>query len=136
MNYNDPFQYDRPVFVRVPFSAMGKNWKQGDIFPWKEMNVSDKTVVILYRERYLQHNDDYEIVAAVGDGLEALDMVGLEAIVDGYNKRIKLVTPNERAYQLKRIKSSKVPERQRNLIRQWRRIYSDWLDKAEKEKQG
>ena len=41
-----PFQVDRPTFVRVPFTANGRQWDRGEHFPWKELSVDDNKVRI------------------------------------------------------------------------------------------
>lgn len=126
-----PLQFDRPLFVRIPFGGRGKAWKAGDHFPWKELSIPEDRVYILYRERFLIHNEEAEGSMDVGDGLETLDEVGLKQLVDDYNKRIKAVTPHETAYNRRKMKYSTLRSRQIGLIRQWRRSFEDWLVKAE-----
>lgn len=131
-----PFQLDRPVFVRIPFFAMGRQYKAGDEFKWKEVNVPDSKAIILYRERYIIHNPDLETKLQVGDGLETLEIESLNAIVDDYNKRIAALNLTAQEFATKKVKSSRIASKQRGLIRQWRRNFADWLDKAEKNKKG
>ena len=69
-----PFQVDRPTFVRVPFTANGRQWDRGEHFPWKELSVDDNKVRILYNQRTLFHDPAKETGMRVGDGLEALDV--------------------------------------------------------------
>ena len=101
-----PFQVDRPTFVRVPFTANGKQWDAGDHFPWKELSIDDNKVRILYNQRTLFHNSAKEVGMRVGDGLEALDVDGLNALVDSINEKVKAAVPTTREYDKKRCKKS------------------------------
>lgn len=129
-----PFQFDRPVFVRIPFDARGKTWKREEHLPWKEMNFPTDTIQILYNNGYLIHNDEIETRLQVGDGLEALDMVGLKQIVDDYNERIKEVVKTDLDFKRRKCPSSTLADRQRGLLRSWRRNNLNWLEKAEANK--
>ena len=62
---NFPFQVDRPTFVRVPFTANGRQWAAGDHFPWKELSIDDDKVRILYNQRTLFHNSAKEVGAVL-----------------------------------------------------------------------
>ena len=125
MHKEIPFQYDRPVFFRVDTFAAGRQYEAGDEFKWKEIGVDDKKVMILYRERILHHNAELEIQRKVGDGLEELDIDGLHAVVDNINKKVKLRSPHLTEYEKKKCKKSKIVDKQRGLIRSWRRNYGN-----------
>lgn len=129
-----PFQYDRPVFIRIPFFARGKNWTHGQHFPWCEMNMPQDKIHILYNHGHLVHDANQETALVVGDGLEAVDLDGLKQIVDDYNKRVKEVVKTELDYKRRKCPSSTVADRQRGLLRSWRRNNLDWLNKAEANK--
>ena len=129
-----PFQYDKPVFVRIPFIARNKEWKQGEHLPWREMNFSKERIEVLYNNGALIHNDEFEVLMHVGDGLEALDQQGLKQIVDDYNVRIKAVVKTEADFKRRKCPMSLLNEKQRGLIRSWRRNNLDWLEKAEANK--
>jgi len=120
-----PFQVDRPTFVRVPFTANGRQWAAGDHFPWKELSIDDNKVRILYNQRTLFHNSAKEVGMRVGDGLEALDIDGLNALVDSINEKVKAAVPTTREYDKKRCKKSRVLDKQRGMIRSWRRNYGE-----------
>lgn len=132
----DYFQYDRPVFVKVPFEAHNRKWLQGDHFPWKEMSIDGDTVKILFDNSFLYHSDELSATMKVGDGLEELDIEGLHQIVEDTNKRVKAIASNERQFINNKMKQSTKADRQRGLIRSWRRNLEDWLIKAEKNKKG
>ncbi len=129
-----PFQLDRPVFVKVPFRARAKDWKKGSEFKWKELGLPEANVTTLYNQDFLYHNSDLEGALQVGDGLEVLDVAGLHSLVDDYNKRIKAVVPHQTAFEQKKMKKSQIADKQRGLIRSWRRNFESWLTKAEANK--
>lgn len=130
--YEKPLQLDQPLFVRIPFDARGRSWKQGDHFPWKEMAVDENKVYILYRERYLIHNEKAEAEQLLGDGLETMDLEMLQNLVSDYNKRIKLHSQSVPDFERRKVKTSLSREKQIALIRTWKRAYETWLLKAEK----
>ena len=130
-----PFQIDRPVFVRIPFKTRNKIWEHGEHLPWKEMNMEQERVQIMYNTGSLYHSDEQEISMQVGDGLEAIDIVGLHQIVDDYNARVKaIVGTNTNLMQRRKCPMSKLATKQRGLIRSWRRNNLDWLEKSEANK--
>ena len=125
---------DRPVFVRIPFSARNKEWKTGDHLPWREMNLPENKIQILFNNGFLIHSDESEQLMQIGDGLEAIDSQGLSQIVDDYNKRVKAILTVESQFLRRKCPSSKIATKQRGLIRSWRRNNLDWLEKAEANK--
>jgi len=127
-------QLDRPIFVRIPFEARNKTWAVGQHLPWREMNMPQDTIQILFNQGFLIHDEESETLMQVGDGLEAIDVEGLHQIVDDYNKRIKAVVPNDTAFIRRKCPTSKIATKQRGLIRSWRRNNLDWLEKAEANK--
>lgn len=134
--YNMPFQYDRPVFVKIPFRARGKLWKKNHEFPWREMNIATESVESLYANDYLLHSPDLEVSQKKGDGLEELPLDILHKIVDEYVERVKEVAQHKTQFEQRKPKKSKLADKQRGLIRSWRRNHLDWLEKAEDNKKG
>lgn len=120
-----PLQIDQPLFVKVPFDGHGKEWKIQQHFPWKEMGVDYDKVKHLYGIRFLYHNDELAASIKVGDGLEVLDIDGLNSLVDSINKKVKAKTSNETEFNKKKCKKSKILDKQRGLIRSWRRNYGE-----------
>jgi len=118
-----PFQLDRPVFVTRPFQSWGRQLKKGDEFKWKEIGVAEEKTLILYREGFIYHNSEFEIERKVGDGLEELDVDGLHGLVDSINDKVNSKTKSEAEFQKKKCKKSKIVDKQRGLIRSWRRNY-------------
>lgn len=125
MNFDMPLQIDQPLFVKVSFDGHGKRWKIQQHFPWKEMGVDYERVKHLYGIRYLYHNEQLAADIKVGDGLEVLDAAGLNALVDSINEKVKGKTTTEDEYQKKKCKKSKILDKQRGLIRSWRRNYGE-----------
>jgi hypothetical protein len=77
-----PFQYDKPVFVKIPFQGSGKTFNVGDEFKWKELGIEPYRVQVLYTQDYLHHNTELEISSnrIIGDGLEQSSLLELQAI--------------------------------------------------------
>ena len=123
MLYPMPFQFDRPTFVKVPFTACGRQWEKNAEFKWKEMSVDTQKAMTLYAIGYIHHNDELEVSAKVGDGLEALDTESLSSLVDEINKKVRLHSKNELEFNRRKCKKSKIADKQRGLIRSWRRGY-------------
>jgi len=118
-----PFQFDRPVFVRIPFDGHKRTFKVGDEFKWKELGVNELRVEILYNKGWLHHNSDMEVKTKVGDGLEELTVEGLHDIVKSINDKVKAKTNSKLEFDSKKCKKSKIADKQRGLIRSWRRKY-------------
>jgi len=117
------FQYDRPVFVKIPFSGSGRQWGRQEHFPWKELSLDRDNVQILYNNEYLYHNGDLEQQAKVGDGLESLGFEGLAAVVASINEKVKTKTSSKADFDRMKCKKSQIVDKQRGLIRSWRRTY-------------
>lgn len=118
-----PLQFDRPLFVRIPFNSGGRQLEVGQEFKWKELSLDEYKVMVLYKQRMIHHNGEMEKTAKVGDGLEELDIEGLHTLVASINEKVKLKTKTKVEFDKKRCKSSKIPDKQRGMIRQWRRNY-------------
>lgn len=116
-----PFQYDRPVFVKIPFDSKGRTWELQSHFPWKELSVDQDKAQLLYNRGFLYHNSDLEVKAKVGDGLDELDVESLGKLVDSINKKVKAKTNSQSDYDRKKCKKSRIADKQRGLIRSWRR---------------
>ena len=120
-----PFQFDRPVFVKQEFNGGGRDWKRSEHLPWKELSLSSDVVQTLYNNSFLYHNSDLEVKAKVGDGLEALDIESLANLVDTINDKVKAKTNSHAEFTRKKCKKSKILEKQRGLLRSWRRNYGE-----------
>jgi hypothetical protein len=120
---NMPFQLDRPVFVKYPFQSWGRVLQKGDEFKWKEIGVTEEKALILYKQGFIYHNPEFEVELQVGDGLEQLDVDGLHGLVDSINAKVKSKTKSDTEFQKKKCKKSKIVDKQRGLIRSWRRNY-------------
>lgn len=129
-----PFQLDRPVFVQQPFIYRNKKWDYEDHLPWREMNMDQSIVQTYYNMNYLAHSEEKETRMQVGDGLEAISIEGLEQIVDDYNERVKKVTSTQTDFLRRKCPKSKIADKQRGLLRSWRRNNLTWLEKAEENK--
>lgn len=128
---NKFMQYDRPLFVKTPFTAGLTEWSIDQHFPWREANMDQKRVEILFMNGFLKHDDEAAATLKVGDGLEALTIESLHEIVADYNARVKAVCVNKAEAERRSCPKSLVRNKQIGLIRTWRINQLNWLDKAE-----
>ena len=120
------FQEDRPVFVRLPFNAYNKSWKVGEEYNWQAYScrVEDVDKVRLrtkvqYDTGFLHHDSAREVEQKVGDRLGELNTEKLLSLVKQMNVIVKKRTTTEKEFQDKRVKQSKIPEKQRGILRAW-----------------
>lgn len=112
-------QIDWPVFIKIPLSADGKNWKKGEHFNWLERGIEDKAVATLYASGYLHHNKDLEVQNKVGDRLSEMDSRQLDTLVNLLNVEVKNRTSSTSEFESKKCKKSKIADKQRGLIRRF-----------------
>ncbi len=130
-NFSIPFQVDRPVFVKVPFTASGRSLKVGDQFKWLETGFSRDKAMILFNQGFLYHSDD--MVAekrseVIGDGLEAFSEEELASLVKKINESVKAKTKSDSEFSRKKVKTSKIKWKQISLIRNWREVWGKLED--------
>ena len=113
------WQVDWPVFVKMPLSANGKEWKRGEHFNWLEQSISQEKVAILYASGYLYHNEELEVQAKVGDRLSELSGKQLDSLVNLLNTEVKARTSSTSEFNIKKCKKSKIDDKQRGLIRRF-----------------
>jgi hypothetical protein len=119
----EPFQYDRPVFVRIPFRAQGRDWKKGQELKWKELSLDSDKILILYTQGYLIHSTDLESTLNVGDGLEVMNLASLHSVVKSINDKVRKKIDSDLEFNRKKCKTSQLLDKQRGLIRSWRRTF-------------
>lgn len=116
------FQYNTPVFVRSRHHSItwrGKTFSYNDYFPWQEMGVPVETVKILYDTDRLYHNEELEVQSRVGDRLAEFNNEKLATLVRLINQMVKARCTTDKEFQSKRVKISKLEDKQRGLIRSW-----------------
>jgi|TARA_R110000822_G_scaffold827_1_gene3651 hypothetical protein len=113
------WQVDWPVFIKIPVSANGKNWKRGDHFNWLERSMDEDKVASLYVSGYLHHNKELEVQTKVGDRLSELAGKQLESLVNSLNIEVKKRTSSKSEFDAKKCKKSKVDDKQRGLVRRF-----------------
>ena len=114
------WQVDWPVFVKRPFSAFGKPWKIGEEFNWQlQVGAQEDKIAQLYKSGYIQHNRDLEVTTKVGDRLSELNSEQLLSLVKLVNKEVQNRTSTTKEYNDKKIKQSRIDDKQRGLIRAW-----------------
>jgi len=130
------WQVDWPVFIKIPLSANGKNWKRGDHFNWLERSLEQDKVASLYVSGYLYHNVELEVQTKVGDRLSELAGKELESLVNLLNVEVKSRTSSSSEFEAKKCKKSRVDDKQRGLIRRFlnanRWITEDFYDIRDK----
>ncbi len=122
----DPFQYDRPVFCKVPIQVGMSTLQPGKPFNWKERKIDPRRARSMYQQGLLYHDDDLAMAydqTRVGDGLEELDIVALHELVDKINEKVKAQVKNDKEWLQKKCPSSKIRDKQIGLIRRWRLSY-------------
>ena len=123
-----PFQHDKPLFVKVPFTAKGHNYKQGDQLKWKEKNLDPLSIEILYKQGFLMHDATREEAlpqVKIGDGLDELDIDALNALVVSINAKVSAKVKTNKEFLQKKCPTSKVKDKQIGLIRRWRSAYGN-----------
>lgn len=124
-------QHNIPTFVKSYYEPViwkGREYKFGEHFPWKELFVPEEVAEVLFSSGQIYHNPDLEVEQKVGDGLESLTPTNLDSLIRRINGEIKskITTTNE--YNSKKIKLSKVREKQIALIRTWKRANQTWVE--------
>ena len=87
------------------------------------MSIDKGVVQQLYQNDYLYHNASLEVETKVGDGLEALNSEALLALVEKLNGRVQAKAKTKTDFERQKCKKSKIDDKQRGLIRSWRRSY-------------
>ena len=121
------WQVDWPVFVKVPFTAVGKQWQKQEHFNWLNRNISENVVAQLYASGYLYHNKELEKQAKLGDRLEEMDSSKLYSLVTMLNSQVKSRTNSVAEYNAKKCKQSKIDQKQRGMIRSFL-ITNRWIE--------
>lgn len=115
-------QYNKPVFVKsrhFPVVWKGKTFKFNDYFPWQEMSVPQEAVQALFGIDRLYHNEELEVQQKVGDRLAELNKEKLDSLVRLVNAMVKERCTTDKEFQSKKVKHSKIDDKQRGLIRAW-----------------
>jgi hypothetical protein len=53
MNTRLPFQLNLPTYVKIPFTGRGRQFKRGDLFDWKALNIPEARVLHMFSQGYL-----------------------------------------------------------------------------------
>jgi len=118
-----PFQFDKPLFCKVPLRARGRVWEAGAQFKWKEMKIDARKVQIMYTDGQFYHSDELEekLAPAIGDGLDELNIEALHKLVDQINAKVKLLANDK----IRFCKKSNIKDKQAGLIRSWRLYHGE-----------
>lgn len=120
------WQVDRPVFIKLPFTAFGKKWEKGEHFNWSNYPYREedhrkilRTINDMYLSGKIHHDSSREVEQKVGDRLGELNSEETLSLVRQCNAVIKKRVTTDKEYQNKKIKQSKLIDKQRGLIRAW-----------------
>jgi len=113
------WQVDWPLFIKLPVTSDGKDWKRGEYYNWLERGIPQDKVAILYAIGHLYHNKELEVQNKVGDRLHELDGKQLDTLVNLLNAEVKKRTTSTSEFDSKKCKKSKIDDKQRGLIRRF-----------------
>jgi len=121
------WQIDWPLFVKMSFTADGKDWQKGEHFNWLNRDIDPSSVAHLYASKYVYHNKEFEVETKVGDRLNEMDTAQLAKLVTLLNAEVKAKTNSTTEFNAKRCKQSKLDDKQRGLIRSFIRN-NRWIE--------
>ena len=113
------FQVDWPVFIKIPFTADGKQWKKSEHFNWAERGIETKNAATLYAQGFIYHNTELAKANKVGDRLGEMSKDDLYSLVVQLNNIVKKQTTTTKEFNNKKCKQSKIEDKQRGLIRRF-----------------
>ena len=120
------FQENKPVFIKLPFSSFGKQWKAGEEFNWQfypcraeDYDRLRVTIKQLYELGKIHHDSSREVEQKVGDRLGELSNEKIHTLILRVNTLVKERTTTDKEYRDKRLKQSKIIDKQRGIIRAW-----------------
>ena len=117
------WQIDWPLFVKTPFG----NYKKGEHYDWVKKDIDPSRVAQLYATGHLYHNKELEKETKVGDRLNEMSMGQLDTLVSLLNAEVKSRTNSTAEYTSKKIKQSKIEEKQRAFVRSFLR-HNRWIE--------
>jgi hypothetical protein len=117
------WQIDWPLFVKVPFG----NYSKGEHYDWVKKDIDPPRVAQLYATGHLHHNKDLEKENKVGDRLGEMNMSQLDTLVTLLNAEVKSRTNSTAEYTSKKVKQSKIEEKQRAFVRSFLR-HNRWIE--------
>ena len=124
MPVREPFYADRPVFVKIPFSAAGRKWERGQHFDWSVRGIKEEKVALLYKQNFLLHDTKRVVEQKVGDGLDELSLEELMTLTDQINEKVAQHTTTKTNYTKSKVKkvTGKGEISRQNQIRNIRRF--------------
>lgn len=118
-----PFQFDKPLFCKVPFQHRGQTYEAGQQFKWQNMGLEATRLIILYNQGDFYHSDELEeeLEPTVGDGLDELNLENLHKLKDKINDKVKALANDK----VKPCRQSNIKFKQIAYIRNWRSEYGE-----------
>ena len=117
------WQIEWPLFVKIPFG----DYKKGDQYDWVKKDIDPVRVAQLYATGHLYHNKELEKENKVGDRLNEMSQAQLNNLVTLLNAEVKARTNSTSEYTSKKVKQSKIEEKQKALVRSFLR-HNRWIE--------
>lgn len=111
-----------PLFVthrHMPVISKSKTYKYGDLWPWRETGVPIESVKVMFDTFRVNHVPEWEEKEGIASPAQ-LTYTNLEKLITLVNGKVKDATTSTQQYSQKKIKHSKVRDRQIGLIKTWR----------------
>lgn len=121
------WQQDWPVFVKMPFTANSKQWSKNEHFDWVSEGINAIDVSHLYSNGFIFHNKDLEVQSKVGDRIDEMTYTQLKTLINLLNSEVKTKTNSTSEYTSKKIKHSKIDQKQRAFVRSFLR-HNRWIE--------
>lgn len=126
------FNPDKPLFVidrHYPLISKGKTYGYKDHWPWKETGVNIKAAKNLFDLMKVNHVSEWEDFNGFAT-VSTLTPTNLDKLILRVNDRINKLTPTKQEYNKRKIKLSKIREKQEGLCRTWRNANDKWTEVA------
>ena len=117
------WQIDWPLFVKIPFGSYSK----GEHYDWVKKDIDPARVAQLYSTGHLHHNKELEKETKVGDRLDEMSAGQLQTLVNLLNAEVKVKSNSASEYTSKKVKFSKLEDKQRAFVRSFLR-HNRWIE--------
>lgn len=130
------FQHNKPLFVKRPFRADGKDWKKGEEFTWLTRYLEVDKVSLLFNQGFVVHNLEKEIEEKAGDRLAEFNSTNLRYLRESLNNTVRRRTTSKDEFKRLQCRYSNNIERQRALVRRFLQLNPWIINDEELKKSG
>lgn len=53
MSTRQPFQFDQPTYVKIPFTGRNHTFRRNELFDWKKLRIAPERALVMYNQGYL-----------------------------------------------------------------------------------